>query len=80
MFQNPHSYPLPFRECLKTLRSPFDKPVLSEVEGLRANGASIEILDHFPFMLSLSKHETLFLSTLFQGEGVGAIHELPLHF
>jgi len=54
-------FPLPLGECLKTLRSPFDK--------LRANGAGIEIIDNFPFMLSLSKHETLFLSTPPWGEG-----------
>jgi len=46
------------------LTTGFDKPVLSIVEGLRASGAGMEIMDHFPFMLSLSKHETLFLSTL----------------
>src|SRR6266571_1438758 len=42
--------------CGKTLRSPFDK--------LRANGLGIEISDHFPFVLSLSKHEYDFFSTL----------------
>jgi transposase len=49
----------PFRECLKTPRSPFDK--------LRANGSEIEIVTDFPFMLSLSKHENHFLSSLRYG-------------
>jgi hypothetical protein len=38
-------------------RSPFDKPVLSEVEGLKANQAGAEIIGKSPFVLSLSKHE-----------------------
>jgi hypothetical protein len=42
--------------CLKTLRSPFDK--------LRANGVGREIVEDFPFVLSLSKHEFDFLSSL----------------
>jgi hypothetical protein len=33
------------------LTTGFDKPVLSVVEGLRANGTSLEIIVHFPFML-----------------------------
>jgi len=41
-----------FGECLKTLRSPFDK--------LRANGSGVEIAEDFPFVLSLSKHEKPF--------------------
>jgi hypothetical protein len=53
------------------LTTGFDKPVLSEVEGLRANGGGIENLDDFPFMLSLSvlsgaegsKHENPFSAT-----------------
>ena len=40
----------------KPLRSPFDE--------LRANGLGLEILVHFPFVLSLSKHEHPFFSTL----------------
>jgi hypothetical protein len=49
----------------KSLRSPFDLPVLSEVEGLRTNGGSMKNFDELPFVLSLpvlseaegSKHE-----------------------
>src|SRR5216117_3220431 len=41
---------------LKTLRSPFDK--------LRANGAGVAIVGDLPFVLSLSKHENDFFSTL----------------
>jgi hypothetical protein len=41
----------------KILRSPFDKPVLSKVEGLRANGTSIKAEDIAPFVLRLSKHD-----------------------
>ena len=41
--------------CGKTLRSPFD--------GLRANGRCHEIIEYFPFMLSLSKHENHFSAT-----------------
>jgi len=33
---------------LKNRRSPF--------ESLRANGAVFELIEHFPFVLSLSKH------------------------
>jgi hypothetical protein len=33
----------------KNLRSPF--------ESLRANGGGIDIIEYFPFMLRLSKHE-----------------------
>src|SRR2546425_2683126 len=40
----------------KTLRSPFDE--------LRANGRGLEISDHFPFVLSLSKHEYDFFRSL----------------
>jgi hypothetical protein len=62
-----HINTLPLRrECLKTRRSPFDKPVLSTVEGLRANGSGIEIVADFPFVLSLSKHEEPFLSSLYK--------------
>jgi len=42
--------------CGKTPRSPFDK--------LRTNGWDIEIVERFPFVLSLSKHENHFFSTL----------------
>src|SRR2546427_7378436 len=42
--------------CGKTLRSPFDE--------LRANGRGLEISDHFPFVLSLSKHEYDFFRSL----------------
>jgi len=42
--------------CCKTLRSPFDK--------LRANGACIKIVEEFPFVLSPSKHENSFFSSL----------------
>jgi len=42
--------------CGKTLRSPFDE--------LRANGWGLEISDHFPFVLSLSKHEYDFFRSL----------------
>jgi len=56
--------PCPRSDCGKTLRSPgstglttgFDKPVLSEVEGLRANGTGVGIIEDLPFVLSLSKH------------------------
>ncbi len=34
------------------LTTGFDKHVLSEAEGLRANGAGVENVDEFPFMLS----------------------------
>src|SRR5437667_11889577 len=40
----------------KTRRSPFDR--------LRANGAGVAISADFPFVLSLSKHEHSFFSTL----------------
>ncbi|MBI2999246.1 MAG: protein-L-isoaspartate O-methyltransferase [Deltaproteobacteria bacterium] len=57
----PHSYPLFYEPlglagCGKTLRSPFDE--------LRANGAALEIIRDFPFMLRLSKHEKHFFRTL----------------
>ena len=42
--------------CGKPLRSPFDK--------LRANGSGVEIAGDFPFVLSLSKHENPFFSSL----------------
>ena len=42
--------------CGKTLPSPFDE--------LRANGAALEIIRDFPFMLRLSKHEKHFFRTL----------------
>jgi len=42
--------------CGKTPRSPFDK--------LRANGTCLEIIEDFPLVLSLSKHENHFFSTL----------------
>ena len=41
---------------LKNYRSPF--------ESLRANGAELEIVEHFPFVLSLSKHSESFFSNL----------------
>jgi len=46
------------------LTTGFDKHVLSQVEGLRANGACVENIDDFPFMLSLSKREKSFFSNL----------------
>ncbi len=46
------------------LTTGFDKHVLSEAEGLRANGACVENIGDFPFMLSLSKHEKSFFSNL----------------
>src|SRR5262249_8420222 len=39
-----------------TACSPFDKPVLSQVEGLRANRIVKEMVRKSPFVLSLSKH------------------------
>ena len=50
------------------LTTGFDKHVLSEAEGLRANGVGVENVDETPFMLSPpvlsgaegSKHEILF--------------------
>jgi len=42
--------------CGKTLPSPFDE--------LRANGAALEIIRDFPFMLRLSKHEKHFFRSL----------------
>ncbi len=42
--------------CGKIPRSPFDK--------LRANGTGIEIIGNFPFVLSPSKHENGFFSSL----------------
>jgi len=42
--------------CGKTPRLPFDK--------LRANGAGVENIGDFPFMLSPSKHEKSFFRTL----------------
>src|SRR5439155_17074813 len=41
---------------LKNPRSPFDK--------LRANGGRLEVVGDFPFVLSLSKHENAFFSSL----------------
>jgi hypothetical protein len=41
---------------LKTPRSPFDK--------LRANGSGVEIVEGFPFVLSMSKHVYAFFSSL----------------
>jgi hypothetical protein len=35
-----------------------DKPVLSEVEGLRATGEGLYLIKDLPFMLSPSKHES----------------------
>ena len=49
---------------LLLLCSPFDKPVLSKVEGLRANGAVTEVVTLLPFVLSLSKHEHLLIHTI----------------
>jgi len=40
------------------LRSPFDE--------LRANGLGLELIVYFPFVLSLSKHENPFFSTLLE--------------
>ena len=51
---------------LKTPCSPFDKPVLSIAEGLRANGSVTEIIGDFPFVLSLSKHVYAFFSGLLE--------------
>src|SRR5438094_988509 len=48
---------------LKNPRSPFDK--------LRANGAGIAIVGDLPFVLSLSKHENDFFSTLLRLETWG---------
>jgi hypothetical protein len=42
------------------LTAGFDKPVLSPVEGLRANGTGMQIVGNSPFVLSLSKHENEF--------------------
>src|SRR5213593_2866541 len=47
---------LALSRCCKTLRSPFDK--------LRANGGRLAIVGDFPFVLSLSKHESDFFSSL----------------
>jgi hypothetical protein len=52
--------------ALKTLCSPFDKPVLSQVEGLRANGPGVEDVGDFPFVLSPSKHVYVFFSSLLE--------------
>jgi hypothetical protein len=41
--------------CRKKHRSPF--------ESLRANGAELETIDRFPFVLSLSKHSEPFSAT-----------------
>src|SRR3989442_6010738 len=42
--------------CVKPLCSPYKK--------LRANGSGVEIAGDFPFVLSLSKHENPFFSSL----------------
>jgi len=44
--------------CCPNEKEPFDRPVLRETEGLRANGIALTRLI-FPFMLSLSKHKNL---------------------
>jgi len=46
------------------LRSPFDKPVLSGVEGLRANGIGFATDEDFAFVLSLSKPKNGSFSSL----------------
>jgi len=52
---------------MKTLLPIFDKPVLSLVDRLRANGADVTIAEDFPFVLSLSKHVKPFLRDLLYG-------------
>jgi hypothetical protein len=52
------------------LTTGFDKPVLSEAEGLRANGMGIEIAGDFPFVLSLSKHKNGFFSSLLDAASI----------
>src|SRR5213593_1980994 len=47
---------LALSRCCKTLRSPFDK--------LRVNGGRLAIVGDFPFVLSLSKHESDFFRSL----------------
>lgn len=42
------------------LTTGFDKHVLSQVEGLRANGGGTDNIADFPLRLSLSKHENPF--------------------
>src|SRR2546430_484219 len=53
---------------LKTPRSPFDK--------LRVNGSDVELVEDFPFVLSLSKHANNFCSNLLRCELSGA-QDLP---
>jgi len=57
-----HKYPIGHK--------PFDKPALSAAEGLRANGASIENIDIFPFVVSWSNHERDFFNTLLGPKGL----------
>ena len=46
------------------LTTGFDKPVLSEVEELKANGGCIENIENFPFVLSLVEARKLFFNSL----------------
>jgi hypothetical protein len=55
--------------CGKTLRSPFDE--------LRANGGPVEIIDDFPFMLRLSKHENHFFRNLLGRKRIKAVSVRP---
>jgi hypothetical protein len=49
---------------LKNSRSPFERlrACREFIEG--ANGAHVEMIEHFPFVLSLSKHSEIFFSRL----------------
>ena len=54
----------------ETPRSPFDE--------LRANGSSIETIGDFPFVLSLSKHENHFFSSLLDLNCVSEVQSTQL--
>jgi len=53
-FKGFHAEPIGLyvNRLLKNSRSPF--------ENLRGNGVVVEMIDHFPFVLSLSKHSWVF--------------------
>jgi hypothetical protein len=50
--------------CIMTYISRLLKNSLSPFQRLRANGAHVEMIEHCPFVLSLSKHSEIFFSRL----------------
>ena len=58
-----------------------EKPSAHPSTKLRANGGGIEIIDVFPFMLSMSKHErSLFQQNPYEYTTLGIAIEIPAFF